>query len=237
VIRGDSVSRILIVEDEKKIARFLELELKYEGYDVDIAYDGRVGYEKGINEEFDLIILDLMLPLLSGIEVCRRIRQQSNIPIIMLTAKDDISDKVMGLDMGANDYMTKPFAIEELLARIRVHLKNKHQNQDFQSKNNDLLQIEKLILDKLKYKVTYDNEVIQLTKKEFELLEYLMTNKDIVLSRDKIIEVVWGFEYLGDTNIIDVYIRYLRSKIDQKYNIKFIHTVRGVGYLLKYEKK
>lgn len=237
MIRGDSVSRILIVEDEKKIARFLELELKYEGYDVDIAYDGRVGYEKGINEEFDLIILDLMLPLLSGIEVCRRIRQQSNIPIIMLTAKDDISDKVMGLDMGANDYMTKPFAIEELLARIRVHLKNKHQNQDFQSKNNDLLQIEKLILDKLKYKVTYDNEVIQLTKKEFELLEYLMTNKDIVLSRDKIIEVVWGFEYLGDTNIIDVYIRYLRSKIDQKYNIKFIHTVRGVGYLLKYEKK
>ena len=237
MIRGDSVSRILIVEDEKKIARFLELELKYEGYDVDIAYDGRVGYEKGINEEFDLIILDLMLPLLSGIEVCRRIRQQSNIPIIMLTAKDDISDKVMGLDMGANDYMTKPFAIEELLARIRVYLKNKHQNQDFQSKNNDLLQIEKLILDKLKYKVTYDNEVIQLTKKEFELLEYLMTNKDIVLSRDKIIEVVWGFEYLGDTNIIDVYIRYLRSKIDQKYNIKFIHTVRGVGYLLKYEKK
>lgn len=231
------MSKILIIEDEKKIARFLELELKYEGYDVDIAYDGRVGYEKGINEEFDLVILDLMLPLLSGIEVCRRIRQQSNIPIIMLTAKDDISDKVMGLDMGANDYMTKPFAIEELLARIRVHLKNKHQNQDKLNENNDLLQTENLILDKSKYKVTYNNEIIQLTKKEFELLEYLMINKDIVLSREKIIEVVWGFEYLGDTNIVDVYIRYLRSKIDQKYDIKFIHTVRGVGYVFKYEKQ
>lgn len=231
------MSKILIVEDEKKIARFLELELKYEGYDVDIAYDGRLGYEKGINEEFDLIILDLMLPLLSGIEVCRRIRQQSNIPIIMLTAKDDISDKVMGLDMGANDYMTKPFAIEELLARIRVHLKNKYQNQDKLNGNKDLLQTENLILDKSKYKVTYNMEIIQLTKKEFELLEYLMINKDIVLSREKIIEVVWGFEYLGDTNIVDVYIRYLRSKIDQKYDVKFIYTVRGVGYVFKYEKQ
>jgi DNA-binding response OmpR family regulator len=221
--------KILIVEDEQKIARFLELELKYEGYDVDIANNGREGFEKGKSPDVDLIILDLMLPGLSGIEVCRRLRQQSDVPIIMLTAKDDISDKVTGLDIGADDYMTKPFAVEELLARIRVLLKRRN----VKNINDDLLIIGKLKLSKNNYKVEYDNENIELTKKEFELLEYLMRNKNIVLSREKILDNVWGYDYFGDTNIIDVYIRYIRSKIDQKYNVSFIETVRGVGYIIR----
>jgi len=223
--------KILIVEDEQKIARFLELELKYEGYDVAIANNGRDGLEKGRQEDIDLIILDLMLPGLSGIEVCRRLRQTSEVPIIMLTAKDDISDKVTGLDIGADDYMTKPFAVEELLARIRVLLKrinNNKEKSDCQS-----LEIGKLKLYKNNYKVEYDGENIELTKKEFELLEFMMMNKNIVLTRDKILDKVWGYDYFGDTNIIDVYIRYLRSKIDQKYNVNLIETVRGVGYIIR----
>jgi len=221
--------KILIVEDEQKIARFLELELKYEGYDVDIANNGREGFEKGKSPDVDLIILDLMLPGLSGIEVCRRLRQTSDVPIIMLTAKDDISDKVTGLDIGADDYMTKPFAVEELLARIRVLLKRKYHKTNEQ----DILKIGKLTLCKNNYKVEFDNENIELTKKEFELLEYLMKNKNIVISREKILDNVWGYDYYGDTNIIDVYIRYLRSKIDQKYNVSLIGTVRGVGYIIR----
>ena len=221
--------KILIVEDEQKIARFLELELKYEGYDVDIANNGREGFEKGKSPDVDLIILDLMLPGLSGIEVCRRLRQTSDVPIIMLTAKDDISDKVTGLDIGADDYMTKPFAVEELLARIRVLLKRKYHKTNEQ----DILKIGKLTLCKNNYKVEYDNENIELTKKEFELLEYLMKNKNIVISREKILDNVWGYDYYGDTNIIDVYIRYIRSKIDQKYDLNLIETVRGVGYIIR----
>lgn len=223
--------KILIVEDEQKIARFLELELKYEGYEVDIANNGRDGLEKGKAEDVDLIILDLMLPGLSGIEVCRRLRQTSEIPIIMLTAKDDISDKVTGLDIGADDYMTKPFAVEELLARIRVLLKRANNIKE----KSDLMTMEigKLKLCKNNYKVEYDGETIELTKKEFELLEFMMINKNIVLTREKILDKVWGYDYFGDTNIIDVYIRYLRSKIDQKYNINLIETVRGVGYIIR----
>lgn len=225
--------KILIVEDEAKIARFLELELKYEGYEVDIATNGREGLEKGLSPEIDLIILDLMLPVLSGIEVCRRIRQSSNVPIIMLTAKDDVSDKVMGLDMGADDYLTKPFAIEELLARLRVALKREVTKR---VTDNSMLTFIDLHLNKDKRQVTIHDEEIILTKKEFELLVFLLENRNIVLSRENILEKVWGFEYYGDTNIIDVYIRYLRGKIDQKYNMNMIHTVRGVGYVIKDEK-
>ncbi len=223
--------KILIVEDEQKIARFLELELKYEGYDVDIANNGRDGFEKGKQIDIDLIILDLMLPGLSGIEVCRRLRQTMETPIIMLTAKDDISDKVTGLDIGADDYMTKPFAVEELLARIRVLLKRAGNNK--KKEESELLARGKLVLSKNNYKVEYDGENIELTKKEFELLEFMMLNKNIVLTREKILDKVWGYDYFGDTNIIDVYIRYLRSKIDQKYNISLIETVRGVGYIIR----
>jgi len=225
---------VLIIEDETKIARFLELELKHEGYDVEVAYDGRTGYDKAIGEGIDLIILDLMLPELSGIEVCRRVRRVSDVPIIMLTAKDDISDKVMGLDMGADDYITKPFAIEELLARIRTALKRKT-NAKKRSKdtNKNVIKAGNLELSKDEYKVTYSSEEIMLSKKEFELLLYMMENKDIVLTREKILENVWGYDFMGDTNITDVYIRYLRSKIDQRFGIQYIHTVRGVGYTFR----
>jgi len=224
--------KILIIEDEKKIARFLELELKYEGYEVEIANNGREGLEKALKDKVDLIILDLMLPKLSGIEVCRRLRNKSDIPIIMLTAKDDVSDKVLGLDIGADDYMTKPFAIEELLARIRVNIKKSIIINEEENIEN-LIEHKNLKLFKNNYRVEYKKEEIELTKKEFELLEYLMINKNIVLSRDKILENVWGYDYFGETNLIDVYIRYLRSKIDQKYNVNIIKTVRGVGYIIR----
>jgi len=229
---------ILIIEDEEKIARFLELELRHEGYEVEVAYDGRTGYDKAVNGGVDLMILDLMLPELSGIEVCRRVRKVSDIPIIMLTAKDDISDKVMGLDMGADDYITKPFAIEELLARIRTALRRKSgariQTNDInQNARKNIIKSGNLELSKDEYKVTYSGEEINLSKKEFELLLYLMENKDIVLSREKILENVWGYDFMGDTNVTDVYIRYLRSKIDHRFGVQFIHTVRGVGYIFK----
>ena len=223
--------KILVVEDESKIARFIELELKHEGYEVEIAYDGRDGLERAQEGEFDLIILDLMLPLMSGIEVCRRIRKFSNIPIIMLTAKDDISDKVTGLDSGADDYITKPFAIEELLARIRAALKRK--TIAIKEAQPELITAGKLTLNQLQHKVTYDGEEVFLSKKEYDLLLYLMENKGIVLDREKLIENVWGYDFIGDTNVTDVYIRYLRSKIDQKYGDPFIKTIRGVGYIFE----
>lgn len=225
------MGKILIVEDEAKISRFLELELTYEGYEVLTAADGRSGLNLALSGDVDLIILDLMLPVMSGIEVCRRIRQvDQNVAIIMLTAKDDVSDKVMGLDMGANDYMTKPFAIEELLARIRVALK-KEKTEEAKD-NGSIYTYGELTLDDMRRQVTYGSEVISLTKKEYELLKYLISNKNIALEREKILERVWGYDYYGDTNVIDVYVRYLRSKIDQKYNIEMIRTVRGVGYII-----
>jgi two-component system, OmpR family, response regulator ArlR len=223
--------KILVIEDEIKIARFLELELKYEGYSVAQEHDGRTGLDRALKESFELIILDVMLPSLNGMEVLRRLRQNSEVPVIMLTAKDEITDKVMGLDIGADDYITKPFAIEELLARIRVVFKHRKVN----SASSNLLQVGKLKLDLDKHTTSFGIEYIELTKREFDLLEYLIENKNIALSRDRILETVWGYDYLGDTNVVDVYVRYLRSKIDDKYDIKLIHTVRGVGYLLKDE--
>lgn len=222
--------KILIVEDDSRIARFLELELKHEGYQVEIASDGRSGLEKALNNNVDLVILDLMLPLLSGIEVLRRIRKSSDLPVIMLTAKDDVSDKVVGLDGGADDYVTKPFAIEELLARIRVALKRKNNNV---KKEVDIIKAGDLVLNKTRHRVTYKDEEIPLSKKEYDLLEYMMENRGIVLTREQLIEKVWGYDYYGDTNVTDVYIRYLRAKIDQKYNLTYIKTVRGVGYIFE----
>lgn len=226
-----SAQKILIIEDELKIARFLELELGHEGYVVDQANDGREGLNKAQSSQYDLIILDIMLPSVNGIEILRKIRHSSDIPIIMLTAKDEIMDKVVGLDMGASDYMTKPFAIEELLARIRSALKRGM----VKSESLKTLQVAGLQLDLDKYSVTYHNEVIELTKREFDLLKHLIENKNIVMTRDKLLEAVWGYDYVGDTNIVDVYIRYLRSKIDDKYNKKLISTIRGVGYIIKDE--
>lgn len=222
--------KILVIEDEVKIARFLQLELEHEGYEVIVAHDGPSGLEAALRGDCDLILLDLMLPGLSGMEVCRRIRAASEVPIIMLTAKDQTMDKVIGLDSGADDYITKPFAIEELLARIRVILKRRSYG-----KNTDVLKLNGLTIDRKQHVVTYEGDRIELTKREFDLLTYLMENVNIVLSRDQILETVWGYDYLGDTNVVDVYIRYLRSKIDEQYHIKLIHTVRGVGYLVKDE--
>lgn len=226
--------KILIVEDEMKIARFVELELTHEGYTVAISGDGRSGLEKALSWQPDLIVLDLMLPGLSGIEVCRRVRQESDLPIIMLTAKDDVSDKVMGLDMGADDYMTKPFAIEELLARIRVLLKRRTRGRGG-AMESSTLRAGGLTLDKKSYAVAYGGDPISLTKKEFDLLAYLMEHAGQVVTRDMLLNDVWGYEYAGDTNIVDVYIRYLRTKIDEKTGVKYLHTVRGVGYMLRHE--
>lgn len=227
------MAKILIVEDEVKIARFIELELKYEGYDVVIAHDGREGFEKAVNEQVDLIILDIMLPGLSGIEVCRRVRLESDVPIIMLTAKDDVTDKVAGLDTGADDYMTKPFAIEELLARIRVALNRKRKQSE---QKLDLMKHGMLTVNLSGHSVTYGEEEISLTKKEYELLEYLLKNKNIAITREQLLNNVWDYDYLGDTNVVDVYVRYLRQKIDDRFDIRLIHTVRGVGYIIKDEK-
>lgn len=226
------MATILMIEDEVKIARFVQLELQHEGYQVEVIHDGRKGLEHALEGNVDLIILDVMLPSLNGMEVLRRLRQTSDIPVIMLTAKDDIMDRVMGLDLGAQDYMVKPFAIEELLARIRVIFKYKQQTVSHEEK---VLKVKALTLDEQRFEVYYEEKSIELTKKEFELLRYLMINKNIALTRDRILENVWGYDYVGDTNIVDVYIRYLRSKIDQPYQIHLIHTVRGVGYQIKDE--
>lgn len=228
------MAKILVVEDEQKIARFVELELKYEGYEVEIAGDGRSGLDKALHAGADLVLLDIMLPGLSGIEVCRKIRQESNIPIIMLTAKDDVTDKVAGLDMGADDYMTKPFAIEELLARIRVALNR--QSRAKEDDKTDMLTYGELKLDLSGHAAFYGKEELVLTKKEYELLEYLLRNKNTAVTRDQLLNNVWDYDYYGDTNVVDVYIRYLRQKIDDKFGIRLIHTVRGVGYIIKDEK-
>lgn len=227
------MSKILIVEDEERIARFLELELNHEGYDIIKAIDGRSGLEIAEKNTIDLIILDIMIPELNGLEVLRRIRKSSNVPVIMLTARDATMDKVAGLDAGADDYLTKPFAIEELLARIRVALKRRIVIDN----NSDILQYKELKLNKKRHEVVYNEMQIGLTNREFKLLEVLMKNKNIVMTRDELIEKVCGYDYVGETNLIDVYVRYIRTKIDDVVGIKVITTVRGVGYVIKEEKE
>lgn len=174
-----------------------------------------------------------MLPQLNGIEVCRRIRKESNVPIIMLTAKGEVMDKVLGLDNGADDYITKPFAIEEVLTRIRVALR--HTTINNKENDENILTLKDLTVDLQKHGVKYKNEEIELTKREFELLVYLLQNKNIVITRNQILNQVWGYDYIGETNVVDVYIRYLRTKIDDKFGVKLIHTIRGVGYFAKDE--
>lgn len=230
------MSKILIVEDEARIARFIELELQHEGYEVKTAGDGVNGLQAAQSWQPDLLVLDLMLPGLSGIEVCRRLRAadtSSSLPILMLTAKDDVSDKVMGLDMGADDYMTKPFAIEELLARIRMLLKRRAQGD---AKAPQKITEGDITLDPGARSVSFAGKPLQLTKTEFDLLECMMRSKGRVLTRDELLEKVWGWAYDGDTNVVDVYVRYLRQKLDEPFHVKTIHTIRGVGYLFNYEK-
>ena len=223
--------RILIVEDEEKLARFVELELTHEGYAVEKAFDGRSGLEKLESGAYDLALLDIMLPGLNGLEVLRRARRTVDTPVIMLTARDSVMDKVTGLDMGAEDYITKPFEIEELLARIRAALRKTQRRQAAAH----VLALGKLTLDADRYTAAWDGQAIELTHREFELLKVLMENKGIVMSRATLMERVWGYDYMGETNIVDVYVRYLRGKIDDVYSVKLIHTVRGVGYVLRIE--
>ena len=221
--------RILLVEDEEKLARMVEMELKYEGYEVEKAFDGRTGLDRARSGEFDLILLDIMLPQLSGMEVLRRLRRESQVPVIMLTARDSVMDKVSGLDSGADDYITKPFAIEELLARIRAALRGRG------GKDNLVLTAGELSMDVARHQVTVKGQEVELTKKEFDLLRHLLENKGRVLTREALLDSVWGFDFIGETNSVDVYIRFLRSKIDEAFGVKLIHTVRGVGYVIREE--
>ncbi|MCH3958250.1 MAG: response regulator transcription factor [Selenomonas sp.] len=225
--------RIFIVEDERRIARFLQIELEHEGYETATEENGLRAFERIAQEEYDLVLLDIMLPEMDGMTICRKVREISDIPIIMLTARDDVEDKVNGLDIGADDYMTKPFAIQELLARVRNALRKQRSGENGEGPEGEKLQVKDLIMYPSRYEVTVQGEEVQLTKKEYSLLEYLLRNKRNVLTRDQILQEVWGYDYTGDTNVVDVYIRYLRAKIDDHFNVKYIYTVRGVGYAIK----
>ena len=227
----DDKKRIFIVEDERRIARFLQIELEHEGFETATEDNGRRAFERIIQENYDLVLLDVMLPEMDGMTICQKVRELSNIPIIMLTARDEISDKVQGLDIGADDYMTKPFAIEELVARIRSTLR-KHVPEE-KIPEVEHFNVKNLVIYPSRFEAFVGDEQIELTKKEYSLLEYLIRNKRTVLTRDQILQEVWGYDYVGDTNVVDVYIRYLRAKIDDRFQEKYIHTVRGVGYVVK----
>ncbi len=222
-------AHILVVEDETKLARFVELELSYEGYRVSVMHDGLAGLTAARDSHPDLIVLDWMLPGLSGLEICRRLRATGDkVPIVLLTAKDEVSDRVAGLDAGADDYVVKPFSVEELLARVRAHLRRT------QEEDSDVLQFADLSLNRRTREVYRGERLIELTAKEFDLLEYLLVNPRQVLARDRILEQVWGYDFMGDSNIIEVYIRYLRLKLEANNEKRLIQTVRGVGYVLRH---
>ncbi len=217
--------KILVVEDDPQIVRVLRLELEHEGYAVETAADGLSGLEKALKEP-DLVILDVMLPKMDGQAVCARVRAKSRVPIIMLTAKDRIADRVSGLDLGADDYVSKPFSIEELLARVRARLRERHPQ-------SNVLSALDLTMDRDRHEVVRAGRPIALTAKEYALLEYLLLHRNKVHTRDELFNGVWGSDFLGDSNLIDVYIRYLRGKIDDDFDQKLIATVRGVGYTLR----
>jgi DNA-binding response OmpR family regulator len=221
-------THILVVEDEVKLARFVELELGYKGYKVTVVHDGFAGLTAATESQPDLLIVDWMLPGLSGLEICRRLRTIGNqVPVILLAAKDEVNDRVAGLDAGADDYVLKPFSVDELVMRVRSHLR---QTQEV---DPDLLQFEDLSLNKRTRAVKRGDKSIELTGKEFDLLEYLLAHSRQVISRERIIEAVWGYDFMGDSNVIEVYIRYLRLKLEANHEKRLIQTVRGVGYVLR----
>lgn len=228
------MSKILIIEDEEKIARFVELELSHEGYETDKATNGREGLEKIESGGYDLVILDIMLPELNGIEVLRRARRTTDVPVILLTARDSVTDKVSGLDMGANDYITKPFAIEELLARIRAILRSSEKAAEKapepaeKEEDGSILSCSGVEMNTDSHEVTYNGQPVELTNREFILLRTLMENKNVAMTREKLLCDVWGYDYYGETNIIDVYVRYIRHKTSDDV----IKTIRGVGYIV-----
>ena len=223
--------RILLIEDESEIVRFLTLELQHEGYQTEGCADGRSGLERALSGAFDLVLLDVMLPQLNGIEVLRRLRKESSVPVILVTARDAVTEKVNGLDLGANDYITKPFHIEELLARIRMVLRTA--DPLAQSAGADTLSLGDLKLTLASRQVTRAGEAIELTKTQYDLLEYLLRNRDIVLTRDQILTQVWGYSYAGNSNIVDVYVRYVRNRIHDTEESRIIETVRGIGYVIR----
>ena len=219
------MTNILIVEDEQNLARFIELELTHENYTVDIENDGKAGLDKALSKPYDLYILDLMLPNINGLEICRQIRQKTTTPIIIITAKSETYDKVAGLDYGADDYIVKPFDIEELLARIRAVLRRQP--------DKDVLDINGIIIDKDAFKVTVNGHQLELTKTEYDLLYVLAENRNHVMQREQILDHVWGYNSEVETNVVDVYIRYLRNKLKPFNKEKVIETVRGVGYVIR----
>ncbi|MEF3301708.1 response regulator transcription factor [Paenibacillus sp. GYB003] len=223
--------KVLLVEDERKIARVLELELRHEGYEVTLAENGPDGLELALGDDWDVILLNIMLPGITGLEVLRRIRETNRtVPIILLTARDTVPDKVTGLDLGANDYLTKPFAIEELMARIRGLIRT---SKLLSGDDESVYQVDDLKLDAKSRSVEREGVAIDLTPREFELLLFFMKHPGVVLSREQILSDVWGYDFAGDTNLVDVYVRYLRQKIDEGFKTKLIQTSRGVGYYLK----
>ena len=227
------MSKILIIEDEENLAHFVELELKHEGYETYACESGRTGLEVALSEEWDAILLDLMLPDLNGLEVCRRVRQVKNTPIIMMTARDSVIDRVSGLDHGADDYVIKPFAIEELLARLRAVLRRVDLESEYNSSKQTTVSYRDLVIEKENRVVRRGDEIIELTKREYELLLTLMENVNVVLARDVLLKEVWGYESQIETNVVDVYIRYLRNKIDRPGEDSYIQNVRGTGYVMR----
>ena len=226
--------RVLIIEDEKNLARFVDLELQHEGYETAICHDGRKGLETALNQEWDVILLDLMLPELNGLEVCRRIRPIKDTPIIIMTARDSVIDRVSGLDQGADDYIVKPFAIEELLARLRALFRRiDHNKEEKNQSQQSSVKYRNLVIEKKGRIVKRDDQVIDLTKREYELLRYLMENLNTVMSREVLLDKVWGYKTEVETNVVDVYIRYLRNKIDVPGKDSYIQTVRGTGYVMR----
>ena len=223
------MKHILVVEDELNLARFIELELVHEGYHVTLSADGEEGLQKALDHDFDCILLDLMLPKLNGLEVCRRLRKEKDTPIIIITAKGETYDKVIGLDYGADDYIVKPFEIEELLARIRVIMRRSSSQED----KREVLELHGITMDTSAYHVTLDGKELDLTKTEYELLHLLMKNAGVVLQRETILDHVWGYDSEVETNVVDVYIRYLRNKLKPFDKHKLIETVRGVGYVIR----
>ncbi|NOU74193.1 response regulator [Paenibacillus sp. LMG 31458] len=224
------MKRVLIIEDEKNLVRFIQLELEHESFEVQTAYDGKTGLALALQDHWDLILLDIMLPELNGIEVCRRIRAAKKTPILMLTARDSVVDRVSGLDSGADDYMPKPFAIEELLARIRAIFRR----IELDGKDSHaMLSFQHIDVDMDARMVYKDKQIVELTKREFDLLVMFMKNHNLVLTRDMLLDHVWGYDSLVETNVVDVYVRYLRNKLDQAGENSCIQTVRGIGYVMR----
>jgi two-component system response regulator VicR len=229
-------NRVLIAEDEKPISDIIKFNLEKEGYEIITAYDGEDALKKALNEQLELIILDIMLPSMDGFEICKRVREKSSVPIIMVTAKEEEVDKILGLELGADDYITKPFSIRELVARVKANVRRQEMNINADQQEKEIIKNKDLSIDLMKYEVKKGSTSIDLTVREFELLKFLAKQKDQVFSREQLLERVWGYEYYGDIRTVDVTVRRLREKVeDDSSNPTYIMTKRGVGYYFKGE--